>query len=279
MPVIQWFPGHMKRTLDAIKKVLPDIDIVIEILDARVPASSSNPLLNKLISTKKTIKILNKSDLSDAQINIEWVKYLKSLTVNPLLINKNTKNIKNTIVNLCRSIVKNRNSFEKPLRVLIAGIPNVGKSTLINKIIGNAKLKVADLPGVTRTVSCIKLYDNFLIYDTPGLTWEKFANEKIANNLALCNSIGKNAFEEELLATYLLEFLKEHYPDNIANRYNVDVDNPIETIINLIARKRGSIAKHGNVDIQKVSELIIQDYRNAKLGKISFETPPNINKK
>lgn len=277
MPVIQWFPGHMKKTLDAIKKILPDIDIVIEILDARIPVSSSNPLLSKLISTKKTIKILNKSDLGDDVINNEWVKYLKNQNIKSLLINKNTKNIKKIIVNLCRSIIINRNSFERPLRVLIIGIPNVGKSTLINKIIGNARLKVADLPGVTRMINCVKLFDNFLIYDTPGLTWEKFANESIANNLALCNSIGKNALEEQLLAIYLLDFLKAHYLNSIVNRYGLNADNSVEAIIDLIARKRGCIAKNGKVDIQKVSELIIHDYRNGKLGKISFEIPPNKN--
>lgn len=277
MPVIQWFPGHMKKTLDAIKKILPDIDIVIEILDARIPVSSSNPLLSKLISTKKTIKILNKSDLGDDVINNEWVKYLKNQNIKSLLINKNTKNIKKIIVNLCRSIIINRNSFERPLRVLIIGIPNVGKSTLINKIIGNAKLKVADLPGVTRMINCVKLFDNFLIYDTPGLTWEKFANESIANNLALCNSIGRNALEEQLLAIYLLKFLKAHYLNSVVNRYGLNIDNSVEVLIDLIARKRGCITKNGAVDVQKVSELIIHDYRNGKLGKISFEIPPNKN--
>lgn len=276
--MIQWFPGHMKKTLEAIKKTLPDIDIVIEILDARIPASSTNPLLNKLTSKKKVIKILNKSDLSDENINHEWLKYFKSLNTYPLLINKNTKNIKKIIVDLCRTIVINRNSFEKPLRVLIAGVPNVGKSTLINKIIGNAKLKVADLPGVTRMINCIKLFDNFLIYDSPGLTWEKFANDNVANNLALCNTIGKNAFEEELLAIYLVGFLKVHYPNSLVNRYNISINESTEAIINLIAKKRGCIAKYGNIDVQKVSELIIQDFRNAKLGKISFEIPININK-
>jgi len=274
---IQWFPGHMNKAKLAIKKIMPDIDIVIELLDARAPFSSCNPLLEYLAQNKKKIRILNKADLADNTITSQWLEFFRQQP-NSMAITgeKDSQRQKTQIIQLCRQLAPHRNSFEKPLRAMIIGIPNVGKSTLINKLVNKKSAKTGDVPAVTKSNQCLTIADNFLIYDTPGMTWQKIKYEEIGNNLAICNSIGRRAIDEETLALYLLGYLQQHYKELLTIRYKLDKTGltkyPNE-LLELIGKKRGCILGKGIVDRQKTSEIIIQDFRDGRIGKISLETP------
>lgn len=274
---IQWFPGHMNKAKKEIKDLVSNIDIVVELLDARAPFSSCNPLLQNIIKYKKKIRLLNKADLADNEITKRWIEFFqKDANAIALTGNKDDLKQKKQLIQLCQSLSPNRNSFEKPLRVMITGIPNVGKSTLINKLIGKKSAKTGDVPAVTRSNQCLVLTDSFLVYDTPGMMWQKIKYDKIGYNLAICNSIGRNACDDEILAVYLLGYLKTYYCDLLLERYklNVDVSNLVEgELLHLIGKKRGCILSGGLIDIQKTSEIIIQDFRAGRIGRVSLETP------
>ena len=274
---IQWFPGHMNKAKRAIKELLPDIDIVIELLDARAPFASMNPLLQSLIKNKRKIRLLNKSDLADDPTTKLWLEYFKkqshTLAITGCMQDKNQRS---QIINHCRKMVPERNSFEKPLRVMITGIPNVGKSTLINQLINKKSAKTGDIPAVTKANQCLSITDDFLVYDTPGMMWEKIEYPQTGFNLALCNSIGRNALDMELLALYLLEYLPQHYPKQLTLRYHLapnEIEKKPEEILSIIGRKRGAIQSGGVIDIEKTSSILIQDFRDGKIGNVSLETP------
>jgi ribosome biogenesis GTPase A len=274
---IQWFPGHMNKAKKDLKDLIKNIDVVIELLDARAPFSSCNPLIQNIIKNKKIIKLLNKADLADPIITKQWVDFFTNKNSLAIATNKENINQKKQIINLCKSLAPNRNSFEKPLRVMITGIPNVGKSTLINKLIGKKSAKTGDVPAVTKANQCLILDDNFLIYDTPGMMWQKIKYPQIGYNLAICNSIGRNAIDEIILADYLLEFLLKNYSEKLFDRYKINLleisDNNIRLLIEMIAKKRGALLSKGKIDLQKISEIIIQDFRDGKIGLVSLETP------
>ncbi len=274
--MIQWFPGHMHKAMNALKKLMPDIDIIIELLDARAPLSSCNPLLQHLTRYKKNIKILNKADLADDTVTNNWLSFFKQIP-NTIAFKgyKTSKTQKNHILQLCRKLCPHKISFAKPLRVMIIGIPNVGKSTLINQLTNRKSALTGDIPAVTKANQCLTISNDFLIYDTPGMMWHNIEKLQIGYNLAICNSIGRNACDVELLAIYLLEYIKAYYPSMLIKRYNLtenDLLSNSEIILSLIAKKRGCCVR-GNTNVLKVSELIVQDFRNSKLGLISLETP------
>ena len=272
---IQWFPGHMHKTKLALAKLVKEVDIVIELLDARAPLSSCNPLIQNIIKHKKQIKILNKHDLADETITNEWIKYFKTID-KTIAITGNMNDVKQArkIINLCKRISPARNSFEKPLRVMVTGIPNVGKSTLINQLLGRKIAKTGDVPALTKNSQCIVLDSDFIVYDTPGITWENIDIQQIGFNLAICNSIGRNAIDEETLALYLINFLIDNYKEKFFVRFKLDslISNPYDILLG-IGKKRGCLFNGGEIDIQKTSELIIQDFRNGSIGKITLETP------
>ncbi len=276
---IQWFPGHMNRAQKELQKLIEDIDIVIELLDARAPFSSCNPLIQGLIRHKRQIRILNKSDLADKLINSVWLEYFnKQDNTQAILGNKEDKKQRDRIIRLCRTLAPARGtSFEKPLRVMITGIPNVGKSTLINQLIGKKSAKTGDVPAVTKANQRLYLDDSFVIYDTPGMMWPKISYPQIGYNLAICNSIGRNALDEELVALYLIEFLQNsQYKDLFASRYKLKPEHLSEEpdkLLNTLANKRGCIQAGGIIDRQKISEILIQDFRDGRIGNITLETP------
>lgn len=277
---IQWFPGHMNKAKRELKELVGDIDVVVEMLDARAPFSSCNPLLQSIIKHKKVIRLLNKGDLADEQATQQWINYFTNELGNTAIVGckDNTKQ-KAKIIKMCQSLVPHHNSFEKPLRVMITGIPNVGKSTLINQLVGKKSAKTGDIPAMTRANQCLVINDSFLIYDTPGMMWQKICYPQIGYNLALCNSIGRNALDEEVLALYLLEFMMLRYSPALILRYKLKPEqlevSPTE-LLDLIGSKRGAILSGGRIDRQKASEVIIQDFRTAKFGQISLETPQDI---
>ncbi|TXH54087.1 MAG: ribosome biogenesis GTPase YlqF [Bacteroidia bacterium] len=275
--MIQWFPGHMNKAKYAIKELVADIDIVLEVLDARAPFSSCNPLLQNIIQHKKKIRLLNKSDLADPEITQLWMDFfLAKQDSKCILGNKNDLGQCNKIIRQCKLLAPNRNSYEKPLRVMITGIPNVGKSTLINQLIGKKSAKTGDIPAVTRANQCLVLNDAFLIYDTPGMMWQKIKYMEIGTHLALCNSIGRNAYDDELLALHLIGYLLMAYPNLLCARYRLsaeDLEQKSDEILLQIGRKRGALQTGGIVDRQKASEIIVTDFRMGSLGKISLETP------
>jgi ribosome biogenesis GTPase A len=274
---IQWFPGHMNKAKLAIKKLMPDIDVIIELLDARAPFSSCNPLLEYLAQNKKKIRLLNKADLADDKVTEQWINFFqKQDNCTAIRGDKNDLRQKNQIIELCKNLAPKRNSFEKPLRAMIIGIPNVGKSTLINKLINKKSAKTGDIPAVTRSNQCLTIADNFLVYDTPGMTWQKIKYEQIGNNLAICNSIGRRAIDEETLALYLIAYLKHNYIELLNARYKInmaEMPKSANDMLNLIGKKRGCILSKGTIDRQKTSEVIIQDFRDGRIGRISLESP------
>ena len=274
---IQWFPGHMVRAISDIKDLISDIDIVIEVLDARAPFSSCNPLLQDIIKYKKIIRLLNKSDLADDTLTREWIEYFSNSKQTVAITGdmSNTKQ-RSQIIKLCKSLAPHRNSFEKPLRVMISGIPNVGKSTLINQLIGKKSAKTGDIPAVTKANQCLTIADDFLIYDTPGLTWQKIHYPQIGYHLAICNSIGRNALDEDLVALYLINYLKIQHPEFLQTRYKLSVEQislADDVILDTIGSKRGCIMAGGIINRQRAAEIIIQDFRDGRMGKISLETP------
>ena len=275
---IQWFPGHMNKAKKDIKDLVKNVDIIIELLDARAPFSSCNPLLQSMIKYKKKIRLLNKSDLADPQITQLWIDFFKKDN-NAIAITgaKDDHKQRGQLIRLCQSISPTRKSFEKPLRVMVIGIPNVGKSTLINKLIGKKSAKTGDIPALTRANQCLMIDDSFLVYDTPGMMWQKIRYSQVGYHLALCNSIGRNAIDDEVLAVYLLGYVKNNYMQSLIIRYKLDVSeiNILDNtgLLLTIGKKRGCILSGGIVDKQKASEIIINDFRSGKIGKISLETP------
>jgi len=275
---IQWFPGHMNKARKALQELISEIDVVIEVLDARAPFSSCNPLLQHIIKNKKIIKLLNKSDLADPERNKEWVEYFRKNNPNQVAILgcKDNGAQKAKIIKQCHELAPNRNSYEKPLRVMITGIPNVGKSTLINQLIGKKSAKTGDVPAVTKANQCLIVNDSFLIYDTPGMMWQRIAYPQIGYNLAVCNSIGRNAIDEESISLYLIDYLQQYYPMFLHNRFKLkpqDLQLKSDELFLAIAKKRGCILQGGIIDKQKAAEIIIQEFRDGKIGAISLETP------
>ncbi|TXI97767.1 MAG: ribosome biogenesis GTPase YlqF [Neisseriales bacterium] len=276
---IQWFPGHMNRAKRALQELSEEIDIVIELLDARAPFSSCNPLIQNIIRFKRKIRILNKSDLADPEISKVWLDYF-SQQENTIAIlgDKDNKKQRDKIIRLCKELAPARGtSFEKPLRVMITGIPNVGKSTLINQLVGKKAAKTGDVPAVTKANQRLYVNDTFVIFDTPGMMWQKIRYPQIGYNLAICNSIGRNALDEELVALYLVEFLQRSiYQESFAARYKLKPEHlalHYDKLLDVLANKRGCIMTGGVIDRQKISEIVIQDFRDGKIGKISLETP------
>ena len=273
---IQWFPGHMNKAKKAIAERLKSVDMVIEMLDARLPASSENPLLAQLAKGKPKLKILNKQDLADPERTTVWLAYFNALEqTNALALDSSEKSAAPKITAACRALVPSRKGMDKPLRVLICGIPNVGKSTFINAFVGRSTAKTGNKPGVTRGNQWIKLDKNVQLLDTPGITWPKFEREIVGYNLALIGSINDDILPIEDLVFYFLKYLVRYYPKAILDRYGIEPEEgeAALSIMDKIAVKRACIKKGGDVDYTRVSRLILDDFRSGRLGKISLEHP------
>ncbi len=272
---IHWFPGHMHKASKEIKKILPKVDVVIEILDARIPYSSDNPMLATLRGDKPCIKILNKCDLADAQITLEWQTYLeqekfvKTLALNNQQIDKIKK-----ITSLCHKMIPGRESGIKTLHAMIMGIPNVGKSTLINIMAGKTIAKTGNEPAVTKGQQRIKLENNIILIDTPGMLWPKFDHPNIGYRLATTGAIRDTAIDHDDVAFFAAHYLLNHYPDKLIQRFQLQQlpDSELE-LMEIIGKQRGCLRAGGQVELDKVCKIFLTELRNGSLGAISLETP------
>lgn len=278
---INWYPGHMAKTKKQIIEDLKLIDIVVEILDARMPLASVNPDIQNYIKDKKKIIILNKSDLADENITNEWIKYYKSKGINAIAIEANNGKGIPKVIDCIKSEYKSiqekyikKGRIGKAIRIMVLGIPNVGKSTFINKLAKRNTAKVGNKPGVTKQKQWIKIDNNIELMDTPGMLWPRLDDQELAMHLAFVGTIGENSIDNEEIAYYLIEYLKNTYPNKLKERYNVELDaKETMDIINEIAKKRGAIISGGNINMQKVSDIILNEFRSGKLGRITIELP------
>jgi len=277
---INWFPGHMHKAQKEIKEILPQIDVVIEVCDARLPFSSENPMITEIRGDKPLIKILNKSDLADPKLTQVWLDYLESQdNVGAIALTTESPSVAKQLPSLIRKLVPNKDETGKQINVVIMGIPNVGKSTLLNTLVGKAKAKVGNEPAVTKGQQRIRLEDGLYLYDTPGMLWPKIVNENSGYRLAVTSAVKDTAFDHEEIACFAAEYLLEAYPERLQERYKMDVlpEQEVE-LIEELGRKRGCVRSGGHVDFHKASAILINEIRDKTLGGITFETPEMVEK-
>lgn len=276
---IQWFPGHMAKTRRQIKAILPLIDAVAEVVDARIPISSRNPELKSLIGDKPLIILLNKCDMADPKATEEWINYYKSQGISAIATDCKT----GKGINLFKDTVKTALSDKlryyaekgmvgKPLRVMIVGIPNIGKSTFINRIAGNNKAKAENRPGVTRGNQWFTIDKQLELLDTPGVLWPKFEDNTVGEHLAFTGAVKDNILDTELLGMRLLELLAKSAPDKLTARYgelNLDADG--YDLLCEVGKKRGMLIRGGETDTERAANMLLEEYRNCKIGRITLE--------
>jgi ribosome biogenesis GTPase A len=269
---IHWFPGHMSTARNELRKVMPDVDMVIEVLDARLPFSSENPLVSELRGQKPCIQILNKSDLADPAVTTEW---MDSMVLTPgigVLLHQHKASLMMPLTAMARKLVRSRRSG--PLVAMILGIPNVGKSTLINGLAGRPIAKTANKPGLTRVPQRVKVGPDLILLDSPGLLWPRLSPVACAFRLAISGAISDRVLEYEELTEFAIPFLRERYPQGVIRHYSLD-EFPAQNaeLLEAIARRRGFLGRGGFVDITRAAERLILDLREGKLGPLSLERP------
>jgi ribosome biogenesis GTPase A len=273
---IQWFPGHMHLTKKAIQDRIKNIDVVVELLDARLPGSSANPMLAELTAGKPALKVLNKQDLADPARTAQWLAHYNAMPgTRALGLDASVPAPAKALAQACFALAPTRGGMVKPMRVLICGIPNVGKSTLINTLTGKRAAKTGDEAGITKLEQRISLADDFYLYDTPGVLWPRIIVAKSGYNLAASGAIGRNAFNEEEVALELLDYLKTHYAPLVEARFKLEGVAAMtdEELLEAIGRKRGALQGGKRVNLQKAAEIAIYDFRAAVMGRITLETP------
>ena len=274
----QWFPGHMTKAMRQMKEDIKLIDLIIELLDARIPLSSRNPEIDNLGQNKARLVLLNKADLADEKQNSKWIEYFKKKGIVALKINsKNKQGIKeiNNAVNIaCKEKIERnlkRGIKNRPIRAMVVGIPNVGKSTFINAYAGKNCAKTGNKPGVTKGKQWIRLNKNLELLDTPGVLWPKFDDQKIGMHLAFIGSMNDNILDVSELAFQLIKLLENLYPNAIKDRYSIEGDDNILQIMYQIAELRGCKLKGNQPDLDKTSKIVLDDFRSGKLGRITLD--------
>ncbi len=282
---IQWFPGHMTKTKRMIEASLKLVDAVIEIKDARIPVSSTNPDIDGLIGNKPRLILLNKCDMADGNSTAKWIEYYSKIGIRALAIDCRSGKGLNTVVPECRKLLKSyiekkqaRGIKNPSIRVMIVGIPNVGKSSFINKVVKQNRAKVEDRPGVTRGNQWFTLDRGFELLDTPGVLWPKFEDQVVGERLAFTGAVKDQILDTELLAVRLLDLLKELKPPMFIERFSLDTESVSDIdsfeLLEHIARKRGMLMSGGSVNTERASAMLLDEFRAAKLGRITLELPP-----
>ena len=277
--MIQWYPGHMHKAKKEFQKILPQADLVIEVLDARIPFSSQNPLLAQLRKDKPCIKLLNKSDLADKAVVSKWQTQLERDSSVKTMVCNHGDVLMRKLPNLCRSMIPARDNRSSMIYALISGIPNVGKSTLINKLAGRSVAKTGNEAALTRMQQRIEINTDLMLIDTPGMLWPKIENENSGYRLAATGAIRDTAINLQEVASFVAEFLLAHYPVITRQRYALQTlpDSDI-ALLEAIAKKRGCIVSGGKVDYEKVSRLLVSELRNGDLGGVCLETPEMVDR-
>lgn len=280
--VVQWFPGHMAKTRRLIKESLSRVDCVTEILDARIPLASRNPEIEEITASKPRIILLNKCDMADEKVTADWIRYFKAQGFEALAVDCRTGKGLNGYHALVRKVLADkieannaRGMVGKSLRVMVIGIPNTGKSSFINKMAGRVRAKVADKPGVTTSNQWFFIGNGIELLDTPGVLWPKFDDPLVGDRLAFIGSIKDTVLDIETMAVRLIDVLREGYPDRLAERYKISGFEDLQSweILELIGRKRGMLISGGEVNTERASVMLLDEYRGGKLGRISMEFP------
>lgn len=281
MASIQWFPGHMTKTRRMIQSSLSLVDGVVEILDARIPMSSLNPEMDRLVKNKPRMLLLNKSDMADDSATAKWIDFYKSKGFTVLKADCKSGNglkaflpaVKNGMLKELMDKRREKGIEGAPLRLMIVGIPNVGKSSFINRMSKSKKAKVEDRPGVTRTKQWIKLGDNVEMLDMPGVLWPKFEDQSVARKLAFTGAVKDDILDIEALAAFLLENLAQHSPKALVDRYKIETDGEGFELLERLGRKRGMLVSGGEVNTERAAITLLDEFRSGKLGKITLELP------
>ncbi len=275
---IKWFPGHMNKAKRLIGETMRTIDVVIEVLDARLPAASANPLLSELRGQKPCIKVLNKADLADPQITREWGNFFeRQHGVKAIALEAKKHSAVTRLLKLCRSLAPHRGVPGKPLRVMVVGIPNVGKSTLINTLAGRSIAKVGDKPAITKSQQQIDLKNGIVLSDTPGILWPNLSDQDGAYRLAASGAIGDTVMEYREVALFALEHLCSHYPEQLKARYRLAELPPTPTaVLEEIGRRRGCLVSGGEIDRHRAAEILLFELRAGQIGRISLEDPQTV---
>ncbi|HCB92299.1 MAG TPA: ribosome biogenesis GTPase YlqF [Selenomonas sp.] len=281
IPKLQWFPGHMKKARQLIEENLKLVDVVIELLDARIPASSANPMLREILSDKPKLIALNKADLADPVSTKGWTEYFSARGIKTVAIDSVKGKGMKQLVSLAEELARPRTdklvskgANPRAARVMILGIPNVGKSSLINRLAGAARTKTEDRPGVTRAKQWIRIANKMELLDTPGILWPKFESPVAALRLAFTGAINDDIYDLEQVSCLLLEVLASQYPQLLAERFKYQQELPSAGIelLEIAGKKRGCLVRGGNVDYEKASRIVLSEFRSGKLGRITLDS-------
>jgi ribosome biogenesis GTPase A len=279
MANIQWFPGHMTKAKRLMEANLKLCDMVIELRDARIPLSSKNPMIDRMIQKKPRLIILTKKDKADDSETQKWIKFLRNETTEVIAVDSTTENVVPKIVAASKKVCKptldrmvSKGINPRALRSMVCGIPNVGKSTLINKLAKKKVAKTSDKPGVTRSLQWVKLNKELELLDTPGVLWPKFESEEVGYNLAIVGSINDNILNLDDIVIYALRKLMKDYPKRLENRYSVILKDDVFEVLDQIAIKKGWLLKGNKIDYDRAMKVILNEIRDDKLGNITWET-------
>ncbi len=276
---INWYPGHMRKANREMARVARDVDIMVEVLDARMPAASANPVLRRLRGGRPCIHVLNKADLADPQATREWINHFNSETQSIAIAQeKDSRLSADQLIEHCESLLAKAGldgGRQRQRQVMIVGIPNVGKSTILNRIRGRKLARTGDEPAITRATQRVKLARNWFLIDTPGVLWPRLDDQDGAYRLACAGAIRNTAIEAEDVAFFAAEFLLRDFPGPVRQRYGLEeLPATAEALLESIAGRRGCLGRQGRVDWQRVSQVLLNDYRSGKLGRMTLEQPP-----